>query len=410
MKPPVASKIAPLPPSQDPWYRAPDGFEAAAPGTVLRLRIAPGNLTTIVKNATAVYNILYRTTDSRHRPSWAVTTLFIPTTTHATPSGKQAVVSYQFAYDSADVDSSPSYGFYNALSQPVPSLNIPASTDLLTDLLTRGWMVNSPDYEGPSAAFGASIQAGQATLDALRAVTNLANLTDLGPLSIDMWGYSGGSITSEAVAELQSRYAPDLSISAAIAGGLVDDIAVDFDLFNGTALAGDLVAAILGLTSQYPEALAYVRSRLKPETADEFLAARHMNTGAVTSFFSSKDIYSYFIGGGADLQAPPLQKVYEKECRLGHYGLPEIPLFLYKAIGDQYCPISRTDALASRFCAAGVEVTFERNTVGGHVAEIGNAKPRVFQWLESIFDETYQTPVGGCFIRDVTVNITGLDT
>ncbi|KAI0910127.1 LIP-domain-containing protein [Ustulina deusta] len=371
--------------------RVSHGYKVIRSGTVLRLRIAPGNLTTkVVKNAAAAYNILYRTTDSHDRPSWAVTTLFIPTTFYATPSGKKALVSYQFAYDSADVDSSPSYGFYYALSQPVPSLNIPASTDLLTQLLAKGWIVNSPDYEGPSAAFGASIQSGRATLDALRAVVNLANLTELGPLS--------------------TEYAPSLSISGAVVGGLVDNISADYDLFNGTALAGDLVAVVLGLAAQYPEALAYVRSRLKPETADEFLAARHMNTGAVTSFFSSKDIYSYFVGGAADLQALPLQQVYGPECRLGYYGLPGMPLFLYKAIGDQYCPISRTDALASRFCDAGVELTFERNTVGGHVAEIGNAKPRVFEWLGSIFKETYQTPAGGCSIRDVTVNITGIPT
>ncbi|KAI1348042.1 LIP-domain-containing protein [Xylaria sp. FL0043] len=405
-----AAKAVPLPPSRDPWYSAPEGFETALPGTVLRLRIAPGNLTEVVKNAAAAYNILYRTTDSHDQPAWAVTTLFIPATFYSTPSGKKALVSYQFAYDSADVDSSPSYGFYYALSQPVPSLNIPASTDLLTQLLTKGWIVNSPDYEGPSAAFGASILSGYATLDALRAVVNLADMTGLGPLSVAMWGYSGGSIATEVAAELQTEYAPSLSISGAVVGGLVDNISADYDLFNGTALAGDLVAVVLGLVAQYPEALAYVHNRLKPETADEFLAARHMNTGAVTSFFSCKDIYSYFIGGAADLQAPPLQKVYERECRLGYYGLPKIPLFLYKAISDQYCPISRTDALARRFCDAGVELTFERNTVGGHVAEIGNAKPRVFEWLTSIFQDTYQTPAGGCSIRDVTVNITGLST
>ena len=192
-------------------------------------------------------------------------------------------------------------------------------------------------------------------------------------------------------------------------GGLVDNIAADYDLFNGTALAGNLVAVILGLVPQY-EASAYVCSRLKPETAEEFLAARHMNTGAVTKFFASKDIYSYFIGGLDDLQALPSQQVYARECRLGHYGLPGMPWFLYKAISDQYCPISRTDALVRRFCNAGVGLTFERNTVGGHVVEIGNAKPRVFELLDSIFKETYQKPAGGCSIRDVTLNITGLST
>ncbi|KAI1170212.1 LIP-domain-containing protein [Nemania sp. FL0916] len=413
-----AAKSVPLPPSRDPWYCAPEGFETATPGTVLRLRIAPGNLITdILKNAaSAAYNILYRTTDSHDQPTWAVTTLFIPTTTlFMTPSEKKALVSYQFAYNSACVDTSPSYGFYGALSQPVPSLNIPASTDLLIQLLEKGWIVNSPDHEGPSAAFGASIQAGHATLDALRAVVNVTdNMTGLGlgSLSIAMWGYSGGSMATEAAAELQGAYAPDLSesISGAVIGGLPDNISADFDLFNKTPLAGNLVSFILGVSAQYPAALAYVRSRLKPETTDEFLAARGMTTGAVIRLFASRDIYGYFIGGAADLQAPPLKRVYERECRLGHYGLPKMPMFLYKAVGDEFCPISRTEELVSRFCDASVELTFERNTVGGHVSEIGNAKPRVFEWLAGIFDETYRTPPGGWSVRDVTVDVTGMST
>ncbi|KAI1359353.1 LIP-domain-containing protein [Xylaria arbuscula] len=405
------AQAVPLPPTEDPWYRVPEGYETVTPGTILRLRIAPGNLTTeILKNAATAYNILYRTTDSHNQPAWAVTTLFIPITFYTTPSDRKALVSYQFAYNSAYIDSSPSYAFYNALSQPVPSLNIPASTDLLNELLIKGWLVNSPDYEGPRGAFGASIQSGRATLDALRAVVYLANLIGLGPLSIAMWGYSGGSIATEAAAEMQTEYAPDLSISGAVVGGLVDNISADYDLFNGTALAGNLVSVVLGLVVQYPEASSYVLGRLKPETRDEFLAAKRMNTGAVLNFFSYKDVYSYFIEGAGDLLAPPLQRVYRRECCLGHYGLPKMPLFLYKAIGDQYCPISRTDKLASRFCNEGVEVTFERNTVGGHVAEIGNAKPRVFKWLESIFEETYRAPAGGCSIRDVTIDITGLST
>ena len=68
-----------LPPSQDPWYTAPAGYQNTAPGTILRIRSAPGNLTKIF-SASAVYNILYRTTDSNYHASWAVTTLFIPAT------------------------------------------------------------------------------------------------------------------------------------------------------------------------------------------------------------------------------------------------------------------------------------------------------------------------------------------
>lgn len=79
----------PIPPLQDPWYTAPENFERAKPGAVLRLREAPGNLTSLVANCSAAYNILYRTTNSQYKPDWAVTTVFVPLT--KTP----ALLSYQ---------------------------------------------------------------------------------------------------------------------------------------------------------------------------------------------------------------------------------------------------------------------------------------------------------------------------
>jgi hypothetical protein len=103
-----------MPPSKDPWCR-PDKFEQAAPGTILRIRHAPRNLTSVVgSNCSATYNILYRTTDSQYKPSWSVTTLFAPSSQPvSTNQPGSSVLSYQFPYNSVDVDSSPSYAVYS---------------------------------------------------------------------------------------------------------------------------------------------------------------------------------------------------------------------------------------------------------------------------------------------------------
>lgn len=102
------AKLAePIPPSEDPFYTAPSGFEEATPGTILRMRQAPGNLSTLVGNCSAVYNILYRSTDSQYLPSWAVTTIFVPL------QPKNVLVSYQIWTDSAWIDAFPSYSLYN---------------------------------------------------------------------------------------------------------------------------------------------------------------------------------------------------------------------------------------------------------------------------------------------------------
>jgi hypothetical protein len=113
----IGSSLVPLPPSQDPFYTTPAGYELVAPGTILRIHPAPGNLTGIIGNCSPIYNILYRTTDSRYRASWAVTTLFVPASgSYASIVFGSALLSYQIPYNSIDIDASPSYALYNESS------------------------------------------------------------------------------------------------------------------------------------------------------------------------------------------------------------------------------------------------------------------------------------------------------
>lgn len=398
-----------LPPSQDPWYTAPTGWEWSTPGTILRLRTAPGNLTSVVvSNASAAYHILYRTTDSHYQPSWAVTTLFVPKTEYHSPSGRKALLSYQFAYDSANVNSSPSFGLYYALAQSVPSLGIDSDTALLSMLLGNGWFINTPDYEGPKAAFGAKVQSGHATLDAQRAVLSLARQTLLlepADINLALWGYSGGSYATGAAAELQVQYAPELNIAGAAIGGVVANMSADLANFNGTAIAGDLVSVILGLMAEYPEARVYFESRLVPATAADFLATYNRTLGQATSYFAFKDIYKYFINGLEDLYSSPvMQRIYARDTVLGTHGVPDIPLYVYKAIGDTYCPVRETDALVDKYCASAADVTYQRNAVGGHVSEINNGQPGALEWIWGVFNETF-VPRMRCSIENVAVNI-----
>ncbi|KAF5708577.1 lipase [Fusarium globosum] len=393
-----------LPPSEDPWYSAPDGWENRQPGDVLRIRSA-SNLTSIVDGSGAVYHILYRSTDSRGRPSWAITTLFIPTSLYQSPSGKAVILSYQFAYNTCNVDSSPSYALSGVMAKSEPNLGIKSSTSLITEMLSFGWIVNTPDHLGPSAAFGASVQAGHATLDALRAVLNLLSLGDNSDFSTTIWGYSGGSIATFSAAELQPSYAPELNISAAVVGGLVDDISAALDKINKSPIAGTLIALLLGITAQYPEERAYLESCLVPEKRDDFMAAVNTEVTQNVGKYSGQDIYRFFKGGGADLRAPTLQELYDKQAKLGHRDTPTMPMFLYKAIQDQSCTIDLTDATVDRLCQKGAEITFERNTVGSHVSEIENGKPRAFWFLRSIFDESYESPASKRNVMDVTVDV-----
>jgi len=108
----------PLPPSLDPWYRAPTTFawRDTPPGTVLKIRRA-ALLNYTVGNAMAAYQILYRSTDSQYNAVWDVTTLFIPWWQYRCSVSMahlcaHAILSYQLPYNTANVDASPSYALY----------------------------------------------------------------------------------------------------------------------------------------------------------------------------------------------------------------------------------------------------------------------------------------------------------
>ncbi|SPJ87142.1 related to lipase 1 [Fusarium torulosum] len=393
-----------VPPSQDPWYTAPDDFKSKQPGDILRIRSVP-KLVSVVEKSSAVYHILYRSTDSRSQASWAVTTLFIPAWFYRSQTGKAAILSYQFAYNTANFDCSPSFALAGVMARSEPTLGIRASTCLLTEMLSFGWIINTPDHLGPTTAFGASIQGGHATLDSLRAVHNLLQLRQGPGFHTAIWGYSGGSIATFAAAELHSSYAPDVNIDGAVLGGVVDDISADLDKVNKSPLAGTLIALLLGITSQYPEARAYLKSRLNEDTKDEFMSVLHTEVTQAVRHFAGKDIYSFFQNGVADLRTPQMQNLYDSQAKLGYKGIPAMPMFVYKATQDQFCPIELTNATIERLCSAGAEITYERNTVGGHVSEIENGKPRVFRFLGSIFDGSYQTPTLKQNVSDVTVDV-----
>ncbi|KAK2614695.1 hypothetical protein N8I77_001500 [Diaporthe amygdali] len=414
--------VAPIPPLQDPWYTAPDGFETAKPGDILRIREAPGNLTSLASNCSSAYNILYRTTNSQYKPDWAVTTVFVPVAV------SPALLSYQIPYDSAWLDASPSYAFYTT-----------DGTDSLSDIstgLSSGWFVNVPDYEGPFASFTAGVQSGHATIDSIRAAFN-ANET----LGLDsgarfaMWGYSGGALASEWAAELAVQYAPEMNFSGAALGGLTPNVTSVLYTINKSNAIGLAPSSFLGLSSQYPAEREFLLSRLKTEgpfNATGFLAALNYTVSQASAVYAYQDIGDYFIGGIADITSPSIIGIIDKDGIMGYHGVPQMPIFAYKAIEDEISVIADTDALVDRYCnskprksspgdvcdyqisnadisrGVGANIFYQRNTAGTHGPENSNGRPRALLWLTSVLGGTYAQdyPVAGCSTQNVTIDLT----
>lgn len=263
-----------------------------------------------------------------------------------------------------------------------------------------------PDHEGPTASFAMGIQEGHATLDSIRAVLSSNLLSKAASTKYAMWGYSGGSIASEWASELQEQYAPELKFSGMAIGGCVPNITEARDNLTGSAWAGLLPGLYLGLTSQDADARQYLSSRLKtsgPYNATGFLQDLKLTIYDAFAFYANQNVFSYFTGGRADLEVPLLNNIARRNWYQGYHGVPHMPTFVYKAIGDDFSNVKSTDTLVERWCGTGVAVEYQRNTVGGHISEITNGRQRALDWLKTVFDDKVE--VGGCVVKNVTVGI-----
>ncbi|KAH8164472.1 hypothetical protein CIB48_g3783 [Xylaria polymorpha] len=402
-----------IPPSQDPWYTAPADFESASPGTILRIRPDPSNITAVA-DAAAAYNILFRSTDTRYRPSWAVTTFLVPKnpleTRGASEDGKAALLSYHIPYNAASVDASPSYLLSTNFGATGPGIT--PQTAYVAEALSRGWYVNVPDFEGSTASFGAGPQAGHAVLDSVRAALSSDALhTESGNVRYALWGYSGGSIASTFAAELQAAYAPELNFAGTAVGGIVPDLTEVFSKPIGNNSAA-IPAGLLGVTAQYPAAREFLISQLKtsgPYNATGFLRALEFTAPQSIAYFGFQNISDFFVNGLDGIYAAPeLARVFGDNEYEGYHGIPQMPLFVYKAIHDDSNGIATSDDLVSHYCKVGANILYHRNTVGGHSDEFVNGVPRAFEFLSAVLEGSYAQKYNttGCTWVDVTVNVT----
>jgi hypothetical protein len=179
------------PPSEDPFYQAPPGYEDAAPGEILAYRKAPAKLAafqSIPLNLKEVWQVSYRSTDALGQPQASVSTIIIP---HNADYSK--VISYQIAEDAAFINCAPSYVLQTGSNTTFAGTGR-IEVLLMAGALSKGWIVSTPDWEGPQSSFIEGFQAGQSTLDSIRAALSSTSFTGVkSSADVQLWGYSGGS-------------------------------------------------------------------------------------------------------------------------------------------------------------------------------------------------------------------------
>lgn len=372
----------PIPPDDDPFYRAPQDFEHTAPGTVLRSRDVEIGFLGLISQPVKATQLLYRTTNLHEQPEVAVTTVLVPMQREA--NAEQPILSYQCAIDAVASRCFPSYAMRRGAG-PIGAF-VQAEYLLVTAALAEGWAVCVPDHEGCHGMWGAPVEPGYRILDGLRAATQCEQLTLSPDAPVGVWGYSGGGLASAWAAELCDRYAPELNIVGAVLGSPVGDPESVARRLNGSFFAGLAALMISALIQVFPGA-----QRVVDEHATDVGRALLDELPTLTTVQAVWQFRHVDIGSYVDMTAdelwdlPEVRHIFE-ETRLGK-SRPKPPVLVIQAVHDEIISVDDIDALVAEYQRTGAAVTYHRDRFCGHLLLHPLSTPMTLRWLRDRFTD-----------------------
>ncbi|KAI9932555.1 hypothetical protein ASPWEDRAFT_33447 [Aspergillus wentii DTO 134E9] len=404
-KPPFLP-VLPEYPSKDDFYKPDDDFwksDDYPPGTILKSRnVLFASMFPNVPSQAKAYQLLYVTQDVHGEKATTVTTIVVP----QKPDFNR-LLSFQNAYDSPDIDCSPSYGFQNQAKGSAVTWNW-AQMFVIADFLIEGPILNIPDYEGSDAAFTVGPQAAYQTLDSIRAAFNATDLTGLSEdANVILFGYSGGGLATEWATEYHAHYAPELNVVGAAMGGLPTHIAKTYQGVNNGTFSELDVLATLGLMNAFPQVEDYVNEHLLPEYRDVFFYPR-VRCGPHEGIeeqpaLSKYNITTLFDNGDGILEH--FEKLLEKVGVMGQHvdkdHHPSFPLYIWQGTNDPVVnPFKDAWALVKTFRRAGTRVKFVPRWGLGHIPALIRGLGPAWKWIGETFDKAEKQALFDTILED----------
>ena len=363
-------------PREDDFYRAVDGFENAAPGTVLRSRDVELAFLGVIPQRVRAVQLNYRTVDLRGEPMVAVTTVLVPD--RRDDGEPTPIVSYQCAIDAVTGRCFPSYALRRRARAvgSLPQLELL----LISSLLAEGWAVSIPDHEGPQGLWGIPYEPGYCVLDGIRAALAFAPLGLRPDAPIGLWGYSGGGLATAWAAEMYDSHAPELNVVGAVLGSPVGDLGHTYTRLNGTFWSGLPALVVSALRHVYPELDRIIDDHATEAGRVRLARLQSMTTVEAVARFMFTDMDA-FLDTPLDeiLALPEVRRVFDS-IRLGQ-SPPTVPVLLVQACNDRIVAVDDIDTLASTYAAAGTDVTYHRDRFSDHMLLHPMSAPTALRWL-----------------------------
>ncbi|MGW1742105.1 lipase family protein [Nocardia sp. NPDC001965] len=330
-------------PSHDDFFDAPPlGFDPR-PGGILRRR--PVLLPDIPRVSTA-WQIVYASRTGFGAPIPASATVLVPDPAAATDCERFLLYCPIF------------HGLGGGCA---PSLQLAFGTDPETSRIAaavaRGWTVVIPDGLGLGMngigphLWPAGAAAAHAGLDAVRAATQLLD-HQAGAATV-AWGYADGGRAALWTAELQPRYAPDIDLRGVVAGAVFSDLRQLAQDLDGTACAGVVLAAMVGLGRAYSH--LPVDHILTPEGRLTSGLAGELDLVSLLQRFRSP------LGEWCERPDPwadPMWR-YILTNELSSGETPQVPVHLYHGTDDAVIPAAMGRAVAQHYRDLGVETSWQ---------------------------------------------------
>ncbi|KAF7589932.1 hypothetical protein BBP40_003512 [Aspergillus hancockii] len=408
----VSGAVPPTPffPSLDPFYTPKEGsWEELDPGTIIDHRqVYINSLRYGIQSTSTAYQLLYVTTDLNNKPTHSVTTIVVPKN-----AKKDRLISVQAAYDSPDINCSPSYGIQVGAVGPSLSWNMMDLSFVQPFVREDGPVLNVPDYEGWNAAFTVGPQSAYHTLDSIRAAFNFKDKIGLQPNARTvMYGFSGGAYATEWASEMQPSYAPELSqIVGAAMGGPPPNITNTYIYCDGGEWADLNVWAVLGMMNAVPEMKGFIDNDLLEEHRDEFYGplrrcSRHFGVEEVPPSLAYRNISSFFKHGDHFLYK--FRETLDHLGVMGRHDAPKFPMYIYQGTKDEIVdPIGVTNQLVRDLCEKGGNVRYVQYPCTNHMNTLIKGGPAVWIWIANLLSG--QGTISGCRYQDLNPPVGGSD-
>ncbi|SEG74041.1 triacylglycerol lipase [Thermomonospora echinospora] len=281
----------------------------------------------------------------------------------------------------------------------------------LQKFLEAGYAVAASDgvgyMNGQVHTYTVGLNAGHAVLDAVRASRQIPGGSLRSDSKVGITGYSEGGFNSLWAAQLASSYAPELNVVGAAAGGVPGDLKLVAERLNGSAFAGFLADAVVGLSAAHPEmpfnellndrgrqAVEDVRSNCLFGTLGAFAFQKLENFS--TDRLTLAQIYalrgSNGVSWGEVIDAQKVGVGIGTGSSGARYRIG-FPVYQYRGALEEIIPHEAEDGTRERYCQAGITTQW-RTYAGEHLTTDWLAAGDVTDWLGDRF--TGKPATGNC--------------